>query len=98
MQVYLLPVNFVGIERARAQVRDRPDAVVCAARLTPPQRQRRAPVTLARQGPVHIVFQPVAKAAALDVRRIPVDLFVGAQEPVLHGCGANVPRRLGIVE
>src|SRR3712207_7672833 len=32
-----------------------------------PDRQRRAPVALARQGPVHVVLQPVAEAPVLDV-------------------------------
>ncbi len=36
-----------------------------------PQRQRRAPVALARERPVDVVRQPVPEAPVLDVRRVP---------------------------
>ena len=45
-----------------------------------PNRQRRAPVAVARERPVDVVLQPFAEAAVLDVRGVPADrLVVGEQ-------------------
>ena len=53
--------------------RHRANAFAVFAILTLPNRERRAPVTLARERPVNIIFEPVAEAAFLDVVGRPVD-------------------------
>ena len=63
-----------------------------------PDRQRGAPVALARQGPVDVVLQPVAETAVLDVLGMPVDAVVDLEQPVLDGGRADVPGRAGEVE
>ena len=63
-----------------------------------PDRQRCAPVALARQRPVDVVVQPVAVAAPLDRFRVPVRAFVLSQQRILDCGGADVPRRLRVVE
>ena len=73
---------------------ERLDVAVLAA----PDRQRRAPVALARDRPVDVVLQPLAEAPVLDVRRVPVDRLVGRQQPVAHRRRADVPGGLGVVE
>ena len=70
------------------------DVAVLAA----PDRQRRAPVALARDRPVDVVLQPLAEAPVLDVLRVPVDRLVGRQQPVAQRRRADVPGRLGVVE
>ncbi len=65
---------------------------------TPPDRQRRAPVALARERPVDVVLEPVAEAAALDVLGHPVDRVVDAEQPVAERGRADVPGRAGVVE
>src|SRR3990167_8625631 len=42
-----------------------------------PDRQWRAPVTVAADSPVPGTFQPLAKAALFNMRRYPVDIFGG---------------------
>ena len=66
--------------------------------LAAPDRQRRAPVALARQRPVDVVLEPLAEAAVLDVLGVPVDRLVGGEQLVLHRGGAHVPVRLGVVD
>jgi hypothetical protein len=46
--------------------------------LAAPDRQRRAPVALARERPVDVVLQPLAEAPVLDVLRVPVDVSLAA--------------------
>src|ERR1700722_2707031 len=65
---------------------------------TPPYRQRRTPVALARQRPVDGALEPVAEAPVLDVRRLPIDRLVGRQQLVLDLARGDVPGRLGVVE
>ena len=66
--------------------------------LAAPDRQRRAPVALARDRPVDVVLEPLAEAPVLDVLRVPVDGLVGGQQPVAQRRRADVPGRLGVVE
>ena len=68
------------------------------AGLVAPDRQRRAPVALARDRPVDVVLQPLAEAAVLDVLGVPVDRLVGGQQAVAQRRRADVPRRLGVVD
>ena len=63
-----------------------------------PDRQRRAPVAVARQGPVDVVLEPLAEAPVLDVRRVPVHGLVGRQQVVLAGRRGDVPARLAPVD
>src|SRR6185295_3011466 len=63
-----------------------------------PDRQRRAPVAVARERPVDVVLQPLAEAAVLDVLGVPADLLVVGQHLVAHLRGGDVPARLGVVE
>ena len=58
----------------------RPDEGVVAAVLATPEGQRCAPIAVARQRPVDVVLEPLAEPAVLDVRRLPVDGFVLAQQ------------------
>ena len=48
-----------------------------------PDRQRRAPVPLARERPVDVVLEPVAVAAVPDVLGVPVDAVVHLEQAVL---------------
>ena len=74
------------------------DADDLLAVLRAPDRQRRAPVALARQRPVHVVLEPVAEPPVLDVVRVPGDLLVGGEQLLLALGGAHVPARLGVVD
>ena len=67
-------------------------------RFAAPDGQRRAPVALARDRPVDVVLQPLAEAAVLDVRRVPLDRVVGGEQPVAQRRRADVPGRLGVVD
>ena len=66
--------------------------------LAAPDGQRRAPVALARDRPVDVVLQPLAEAAVLDVRRVPLDRLVGGEQAVAQRRGADVPGGLGVVD
>jgi hypothetical protein len=79
------------VERADA---DQVVGVVDAA----PDRQRRPPVALAGERPVDVVLEPLAEAAVLDVRRVPVDRLVRCEQLVAALGGAHVPVRLGVVD
>ncbi len=63
-----------------------------------PDRQRGAPVAAAGERPVDVVVQPVAVAAVLDRLGVPVGVLVLAEQAVLDLGGADVPRRLGVVD
>jgi hypothetical protein len=63
-----------------------------------PHRERRAPVALARDRPVHVVLQPAAEAPVLDVLRVPRDGLVRRQQALAQLGGADEPGRLGVVE
>ena len=75
-----------------------PDAGVGAAVVAAPHREGRAPEAVARQRPVDVVLQPVAEAPVLDVRRVPPDGLVLAQQLVLVRGGACEPRGLRPVD
>ena len=66
--------------------------------LAAPHRQRRAPVALARERPVDVALQPLAKAPVLDALGVPADRLVRGEQPVLDLAGADVPGRLGVVD
>ena len=85
------------VARLLRQLGQRPDALGVAVR-APPDRQRRAPVALARDRPVDVVLQPAPHAAVLDVLGVPVDRLVGGEQAVAQLRRADEPRRLGVVE
>src|SRR5260221_13544213 len=63
-----------------------------------PQRQRRAPVSGARQRPVDVVAQPFPVPAVLDRRWLPAGPLVLGQQLGLDLGGADEPGRQRIVE
>ena len=67
-------------------------------RVAAPDGQGRAPVAVAAQRPVHVVFQPLAEASGLGVLRIPVNLLIQGDQTVAIGAGADEPGLLGPVE
>ena len=81
-----------------AQRLERPDGRDLLAVVAAPERQRRAPVALAADGPVDVALEPAAEAAVLDVLGVPAHLLVERQHAVAHIGGADVPRRLGVIE
>ena len=73
------------------QLLDGADAVAVLAIGALPDRQRRAPVALAAEGPVDVVLKPVAEAAFADVVGHPVDGVIELDEAILELAGADVP-------
>ena len=59
--------------------------------LADPDRQRRAPIALARERPIHVVRQEIAEAAVADVLRLPLDLPVVRDKVVLELRGLDEP-------
>src|SRR4029077_10626064 len=80
---------------ALAQLGDRAgaEAAVAVLALALPDRQRRAPVAVARERPVDVVLQPFAEAAALDVLGVPADRLVVGEQLVADLRGGDVPAR-----
>ena len=68
-------------ERSRSSATEPTHSTCAAAGVgAAPDRQRRAPVAVARERPVDVVLQPFAEAAVLDVLGVPADrLVVGEQ-------------------
>ena len=62
-----------------------------------PQRQRSAPVTVTRDGPVNVVLKPIAIAAGLDRFRVPICLSILRNELIFNCGGADIPRRLRVI-
>ena len=69
-----------------------------AAFLAPPDGNRSAPVPFSRDGPVHVVAQPLAEPALLDVVGVPVDVPVAGDQLVLQGRCSDVPGTFGVVQ
>ena len=63
-----------------------------------PNRQRRAPVALAGEGPVDVRFQEVAEAAVFDVLRQPVDFGVVGEHLVLEFARLDEPALARILD
>ena len=65
------------------------DGFHLAGLLAFPDRQRRAPVAFAGEGPVDVRFEKLAEAAVLDVLRQPIDFRVVREHVVfeLRSCG-----------
>ena len=99
--VYVGAVQVFGdLTAALAQLLARAGAeALLAVGLTAlPDRQRRAPVAIARERPVHVVLKPLAEAPVPDVLGVPADPLVLGQHPVLDLGGGDVPARLRVVE
>src|SRR2546422_6623002 len=69
-----------------------------AVRIAFPYVERRAPVAVARQGPVDVVLEPFAEPPAAYLGRMPIDLGIDLQHPHLHRGGADEPRAAGVVD
>ena len=68
------------------------------ALVTAPEGQRSAPIALPGDGPVDVALEPAAEPAVAHVLRMPAHVRVEGQHAVAHVGGADVPRRLGVVE
>ncbi len=74
------------------------DGLRVAGLLADPDRQRRAPVALAREGPVDVGLEEVAEAAVADVLRQPVDLRGCWPASSLETRGADEPALARILD
>ena len=83
--------------RELAQLAERPDRLLVTA-FASPDRQRRSPITLARQRPIDVVLQPVAVPPVLDVGRVPAHRVVDLEQAVLDFGRAHVPTGARVVE
>ncbi len=104
-QEHVVDVGPVGVEvlghrrgGALAQLGERPDGVHAVARPAAPQRQRGAPVAVARDRPVHVALEPAAEAPVAHALGVPADARVQLHHAVAHGGRADVPGGLGVVE
>jgi len=94
----LLPDAAIGGAGLGQQFRVRADCFHLAGLLADPDRQRRAPVTLARQRPVHVVAQEIAEAAFLDVLGQPVDRVVVLEKFLFELACADEPALPGVLD
>src|SRR3989442_8080609 len=69
-----------------------------AVRIAFPHVERRAPVAVAREGPVDVVLKPFAEAAGAHLGRMPIDLSIDLQHPCFHRSGADEPGAAGVVD
>ena len=98
-RVHELPVQVLHtLARVALQLLDRTHADPVAGDAVLPDRQRRAPHPVARDGPVHGALEPVAEAAVLDVVRHPEDLRIRRDQVVDEVRHAHVPRGHGAVD
>src|SRR6266704_7007813 len=71
---------------------------VLAFPLALPHVERRAPVAVARQRPIHVVLEPLPEPPTPDLRRVPADLRIHLEHPRLHRRRAHEPRAAGVVD
>ena len=74
------------------------DGFHLAGLLADPDRQRRAPVALAREGPIDVGLQEIAEPAVLDVLGQPVDLALLASICVFELRRADEPTLARILD
>src|SRR5262249_52331289 len=67
-------------------------------RLANPDRQRRAPVALARQGPIDVGLQKVSEPPVANVLRQPIDLLIVLELSLLELRRANEPALRGVLD
>ena len=84
--------------RLGQQFRVAADGLHVAGLFADPDRQRRAPVALARKGPIDVRFQEIAEPPVADVLRQPVDPAVVGQHLLLEGRGADEPALARILD
>ena len=96
----LRPVKDVGALHAwlGRERRIRRHRLGLAGRLTLPDRQRRAPIPLARESPIDIRLQEVAEPAVLDVLGQPVDPGVVGEHLLAELARADKPALSGILD
>ena len=63
-----------------------------------PDRNRRAPIAIARDRPILVLFQPVSETALAGFRRIPVDLLVVGDHVAGVVRRADIPGLPGVIE
>jgi hypothetical protein len=87
------------LARVRPELRERADDdELGRVRVVAPDRERGAPVALARQRPVDVVLQPRAVPAVLDVRRVPGGLLVLLEQALADLGGADEPAGQRVVD
>ena len=94
----LLPDLGAGHARLGQQLGVAADGLRVAGLFADPDRQRRAPVALAREGPIDVRLQEIAKPPVADVLRQPVDAAVVGQHLLLEGRGADEPALARILD
>src|SRR5439155_23330465 len=77
---------------------DAPDAAVGPAALAAPDRQRRAPVPVPGQRPVHVVLEPVLEPVRADLLGMPGDFAIRLEHPVAIAGRGEVPSLPGVIE
>ena len=88
-----------SVARPGAELGERSDADhLRGVGVVAPDRQRGAPVPVARERPVDVVLEPPAVAAVLDVRRVPVRPLVLLDQAVADLGGADEPRGQRVVD
>lgn len=65
--------------------------------LASPNRKGSTPITIARKSPVNIVIEPITVATGLDCFRVPICLFVFADQLIFNGGSSDVPRWLCVI-
>ena len=89
-QLHARPLGQLGVAANRLDV-----GVVL---LADPERQRRPPVPVARNGPVDVVRQPLSESTSTDFGGMPVDTCVADEHRVLELSGAYEPGGAGVIE
>src|ERR1035437_8009306 len=83
--------HIISITRLPRDIRYGTGHFPLAAFLADPDRQRRAPIALAGNGPILYLTQPLAEAAFLDVARLPMNAFILFDELVPQIRHPDVP-------
>ena len=97
----LVWIKIVGQRPANAcrELRKPPDHFdLGRVRVVDPHRQRRAPVSIARNRPVDIVLEPLSKTTGANLRRLPLNLRIPCDHVVLDRRRLHEPRSARVVE
>ena len=93
-----LPNLGAGHARLGQQLVVAADGLGVAGLFAHPDRQRRAPIALARQGPIDVCLEEIAEPPVADVLGQPVDPAVVGQHLFLEGGCADEPAFAGILD
>ena len=63
-----------------------------------PDRQGSSPIAITRYRPVNIVVEPITKAATLNSLWMPIRLCILTQQRIFNSSGADIPRRLCVID